>query len=146
MKRFIRAVSLFMVVVMLLATPAYAAETGESRASSYFMCSSVYLYKTSALTFQAWFDVTGIHGMEEIGARTIKIQRSEDGESWIDVKIFSRADYPQMICENTVCHASYVTYTGTPGYYYRAYIVLYAKDSNGSGEWYRYTEPIQLIV
>ena len=146
MRRFIRCVSLIMIAAILLAVPVSAAENGDARASSYFACSSVYLYKTSALTFRAWFDVTGLDIMQEIGARTIKIQRSEDGESWIDVKIFSRADYSTMICANTARHASYVTYTGTPGYYYRAYIVLYAKDSNGSGEWYRYTSPIQLIV
>ena len=146
MRRFIRCVSLIMIAAILLAIPVSAAENGDTRASSYFGCSSVYLYKTSALTFEAWFDVTAIRGMEELGARTIKIQRSEDGESWIDVKIFSRDSYSNLICTNTARHASYVTYTGTPGYYYRAYIVLYAKDSNGSGEWYRYTSPIQLIV
>lgn len=144
MKRLVRLVSIFMVVVMLLTTPAFAAESVQPRSSSFFSCSSVYLYKLSGASFEVWFDVTGTGIMEEIGARTIKVQRSSDGETWTTMKTFRMGSYPQMICENTAQHSDYVTYTGAPGYYYRAYIVLYAKDSSGTGEMYRYTSTLKV--
>lgn len=144
MKRFVKSVCLLLVVAILLATPAFATETVEPRSSSYFMRSSVYLYRTSDTTFQVWFDVTAMHSMQELGAKTIKVQRSSDGENWTDMKTYSRDSYSQMIDTNTIAHSDCVSYTGTPGYYYRAYIVLYAKDNSGNGELYRYTASLKL--
>lgn len=82
--------------------------------------------------------------MTELGASIIKVQRSSDGANWTTMKTFYKEDYSQMICTNTVCHAAYVTYTGTRGYYYRAYIELYAKNSSGTGIMPEYTSTIQL--
>lgn len=145
MKRFIKCVCFFLAILTLVANPALAAENVEPRASSYFMASSVYLWKTTGTTFEVWFDVTAVGGMDELGAKTIKVQRSSDNETWTTMKTFSKDDYySQMIDEDTCHHANCVTYTGTAGYYYRAYIVLYAKNSSGTGEVYRYTASIKL--
>jgi hypothetical protein len=128
-------------MVIILAVPAQAAD---ARSSSFFTRSSVYLYETSGTTFQAWFEVTAVRTMDKIGAKEIKIQRSSDNENWTTMKTYSMDDYSNMICENTVGHAACVTYTGTRGYYYRAYITLYAKDSTGTGTWTRYTSSIYI--
>lgn len=141
MKQFIKCICLVLSLVMLLAVPAQAAD---ARSSSFFARSSVYLYETSSTTFQAWFDVTGMRTMDKIGAKEIKIQRSSDNENWTTMKTYSMADYPSLICENTAAHSACVTYTGTSGYYYRAYITLYAKDSTGTGTWTRYTSSIYI--
>ena len=129
---------------MLLAVPAAALETTEPRASNYFLSSDVYLYMTTSTQFQAWFEVTALGGMEKLGASEIKIQKSSDGENWTTMRTFSMDDYSNLICENTVAHASYVTYTGQRGYYYRAKITLYAENSSGIGKWFRYTDPVLL--
>lgn len=144
MKRLLKCSCLILSLIMLLVIPAQAAETFDARSSSYFGSSSVYLYETSGTTFQAWFQVTGMRTMEIIGAKEIKIQRSPDNENWTTMKTYSMDDYSNMICENTGTHSSCVTYTGTSGYYYRAYIKLYAKDSTGSGTWARYTSSIYI--
>ena len=138
MKRFMRCVSVILVVIMLFATTAFAVEP---RGSYYFMCSSVYLYRQNSTdrTFEAWFDVTGTHSMYKIGAQLLKIQRSSDGENWTTMKTYRMEDYPEMICENTFQHDYCFTYTGTSGYYYRTYVELYAEDSSGTGEWYKYS-------
>ena len=143
MKRFVRCVSVVLVLVMLFSTTAFAAE---SRGSYYFMCSSVYLYRTSPTSnkFEIWFDVTGTHSMQEIGANLIKVQQSSDGENWTTVWTFRRDNYPAMICENTICHAECLTYVAARGYYYRAIIELYAKDSYGEGYVHEYTSPIYI--
>lgn len=141
MKQFIKCICLVLSLAMLLTVPAYAAE---ARTSSFFARSSVYLYETSATTFQAWFDVTGMRIMDKIGAKEIKIQRSSDNENWTTMATYSMDSYSSLICEDTITHSACVTYTGTRGYYYRAYIKLYAKDDTGTATWSRYTSSIYI--
>lgn len=144
MKRFVKGICLILSLAMLLALPAQAVETADTRSSSFFIASSVYLYETSDTTFQAWFDVTGVRIMDKIGAKEIKIQRSSDNENWTTMRTYSMEDYASLICENTSTHSACVTYTGTRGYYYRAYIKLYAKDETGTATWSRYTSSIYI--
>lgn len=141
MKQFIKCICLMLSLALLLAVPAQAAE---ARSSSFFARSSVYLYETSGTTFQAWFEVTGMRIMDKIGAKEIKIQRSSDNENWTTMKTYSMADYSNLICENTSGHVGCVTYTGTSGYYYRAFIKLYAEDETGTATWSRYTASIYI--
>ena len=141
MKRFTRCVCLLLVMAITLVIPAYAVE---GRASNYFWSSSVYLYKLSGTTFEAWFSVDAVGIMDELGASVIKIQRSSDGENWMTMRTYTKGGYSNLICKDTGCHASYITYTGVSGYYYRAFYILYAKDSNGSAEAYWYSAPILL--
>ena len=142
MRRFIHSVCLLMVVVTLLTIPAMAAE-GE-RASNFFMRTSTYLEKVSGTTFEVWFNVTAVDRMDQLGVKTIKIQRSSDGTNWMTMKTYSKDNYSQMIDTNAVSHADCVTYIGSVGYYYRAYVTFYAKNSNGTGEYMMYTSTIQV--
>ena len=144
MKRFTKYICLLLSLSLLLAIPAMAAEMPDGRSSNFFGSSSVYLYKTSSKTFQAWFDVTAVRTLDELGASKIKIQRSTDDENWTTVKTCTMDNYSNLVCENTASHESYVTYTGSSGYYYRAYIELYAKDEVGTGYWNRYTSSIYI--
>lgn len=141
MKRIIRCVCLTLVLSMLLAVPAFAVD---SRASNYFLSSSVYLHKTSSTTFEAWFEVDAVRRMDELGASLIKIQRSSDGVNWTTMKTVTKESNSDLICANTGSHANCVAYTGTSGYYYRAYIELYAKDGTGTGFWCQYTSSMRL--
>ena len=144
MKHVSRIICMLLVAVLLLSIPAAAAENAEPRASSFFMSTDVYLYQTSSTQFQAWFEVSALGGMEKLGASEIKIQESSDGQNWTTVKTCTMANYSNLICENTGFHASYVSYTGTTGKYYRAKITLYAENSTGVGERIRYTSSILL--
>lgn len=144
MNRLVRYVSLILVIAMAMAIPANAAENVSERSSSFFASSSVFLYETSDTTFQAWFDVTCMRTMEKVGASMIKIQRSSDNENWTTMKTYYMEDYTKLVREDNVTHAACVTYTGTRGYYYRAFIKLYAKDDTGSAVWSRYTSSIYL--
>ena len=144
MKRISQLICILLAAALLLAVPVVAAENVEPRSSSFFMSSDVYLYQTSSTKFQAWFEVSALGGMDKLGASEIKIQESSDDENWTTVKTCTMDSYSSMICENTGSHASYVSYTGTTGKYYRAKITLYAENSTGTGEWIRYTTSIQL--
>ena len=142
MKRIIRYMSLFVAIAMLISIPAFAAES--SRASLFFTKMSTYLEKTSGTTFEVWFEVTATGTMEELGVSTIKVERSSDKSTWTTMKTYSKANYSQMTDDNTVAHADCVTYTGTSGYYYRARVTFYAKNSSGSGEYVLYTSTISV--
>lgn len=146
MKRFFRCTCLVLAVVMILSVPAFASETLESKASSFFTGSSVYLCNVSGNYFEAWFDVTATGTMDTIGANFIKIQQSPDGVNWTTVKTCAKENYPYLylVDYNSTTHTAGVSYTGTPGYYYRAYIQLYAKKSSGSGIRDRYTSAIYI--
>lgn len=141
MKRFIKIVCLLLTVVIALPVTAFATE---ERASNFFAITSTYLEKVSGTTFEVWFDVTAVDTMDELGVKTIKIQRSSDKTNWSTMKTYSKDNYSQMIDANAVSHADCVTYTGSVGYYYRAYVVFYAKDGSNIGEYSMYTSTIKV--
>lgn len=144
MKRFVRLACLILSFVMIFAIPANAVEN-TARGSDYFGMRSCYLWKTSSTQFQVWFDVTAMGIMDELGVSTIIVQRSADGEDWENMQTYRKANYSSMICKNTASHASYVTYSGAqPGYYYRAYVCFYAKNSAGTAEYISHTSSITM--
>ena len=146
MKRIIRCTCFVIVTVLLLSIPAFALDTIDPRGSQFFIASSTYLCNVSGPSFEAWFDVSGADIMDEIGVNFIKIQRSSNGVNWSTVCTFSKENYPHLLDYNTALHTAGVSYTGTRGFYYRAYIQLYAKNSSGWGEMDRYTSKIYIPV
>ena len=141
MKRFLKAVCFLMAAVTLFSTTAFAAE---SRASNFFAMTSTYLERVSDSTIDIWFDVSAVGRMEELGVKKIKLQRSSDKSTWTTIKTYEMDDYPEMICETTASHSGYVTYTNaSSNYYYRAYVIFYAKNSSGIGEYDVYTATIR---
>jgi hypothetical protein len=129
---------------MILIIPVSAMENVSPKASDYFMASSTYLWKVNSTTFEAWFDIDALDGMEELGASSIKIQRSSDRVNWTTMYTYTKELYPHLIAENTVSHSGYVTYTGSPGYYYRAVVTYYAKKGTGTGYSTKYTSSMLL--
>lgn len=82
--------------------------------------------------------------MDEIGSSEIIVYRSTDGVNWQKMFTYLPQYYPQMIDYNTISHMAYVPYHGTQGYYYRALVTFYAKNSSGTGVMFRYTAPVYL--
>lgn len=136
MKRFTQCICLILVLSLTLVIPAMAAENAPW-ASNYFGSRSCYLWDVSSTGFQVWFDVRAVRTMSELGASTIKVQRSTDTVNWTTVQTYTKANYPQMtIKTGTTGYAGYVTFDDAEsGFYYRAYVDFYAKDSNGSAEY-----------
>lgn len=142
MKRLIQYFCVLLAVVLVMAVPARA-EAANTRESAYFSAYDSFLWKTSGTTFQVWYDVIGNGTMDKLGVSCIKVQRSTDGQNWTTVKTYLSSNYPDMICENTFSHGGYVTYTGSIGYYYRAYVTFYATKGTGTGLRYDYAETIK---
>ena len=133
MKRFVKCLCLILVMSLCLAIPVAAAEEPVPFASNFFASRDAYLWRTSSTSCEAWFEVTAVRGMTELGAEYIDIERSSDGVNWRVVKTYDRDDYSNLIKYNTVNHTSYVVFNDMePGYQYRMYVSLYAKDSSGN--------------
>ena len=147
MKKLVRFICMVLTCSLLFAVPAQAASVAEPRASAFFSSYGTDLYKTSSSSFQIWFDVTANAGtsMQELGVSEIIVYRSPDQQSWTKMRTYTMDNYPQMVAQNTEDHGGYVTYNyATTGYYYRAYITFYAKNSTGIGERYVYTEILRM--
>lgn len=143
MKRFVKVITIVLVIVTMMMVPVYAEEI-EDRSSAFFMNSSRSLTKITASKIEVYFSVSAFDIMDELGASSIKIQRSSDGTNWTTMKTFTKSGYPNLICEDTSLHAATVSYTGTTGYYYRAKITLYANDGTSIGEMVEYTSKLKL--
>lgn len=147
MKKLVRFVCVILVCGLLLAVPAQAAETAESRASTFFSSYGTDLYKTSSSSFQIWFDVIATAGntMQALGVSEIVVYRSADQQSWTKMRTYSMDNYSQMVAQNTTSHGGYVTYNYvTTGYYYTARVTFYAKNSTGSSVRDVYTEILRM--
>lgn len=143
MKRFTQLVCFLLIASLVLAVPAYASESS-ARASAYFMAYSCYLWKTSDTRFEVWFDVTAVGGMDELGVSVIEVQRSSDKSTWTTMRTYTKDSYSSMVASNTGNHSGCVAYTATSGYYYRAYVQFYAKNSSGSGYYSTYTSSLKM--
>ena len=144
MKKLMKLLCLLTAIAMIGVRPVNATENGNSKASSFFAASSVSLNKTSDTTFEAWFQVSAVETMDELGASSITIQKSYDGVTWESMITYTKDSTPKLICTNTGLHCECVRYAGTAGRYYRAKIVLYAKNGTSIGEMVEYTPTLQL--
>ena len=142
MKTLIKLICIVLTLAICFSVPASAEVS--SRASLFFHQISTYIYQLNDTQFQVWFDVAALGTMQELGAYKITVQRSTDGEDWQNMFSYLPEYYPQMIDYNTIEHGAYVPYHGTQGYYYRAFVTFYAKNSSGSGKLYRYTNTVYL--
>lgn len=133
MKQLIKYVSWILVFSLLLIIPTYAVEGKAIEASDYFSYTNAFLSKVSGTTFKINFHVTGTGTMDEIGVSYIQLQVSSNNSSWSPVKSFYKSSTANMIDYNSSIHADDITYTGTTGMYYRAYVEFYAMDDTGSG-------------
>lgn len=130
-------------MAILLAFPAYAAEDITLYSSKYLSSYSTYV-DNSGTSLYVDFTVYGYEPLETIGVKTIQVQRSKDNKVWTTMKTYSYTAYPNMVGTGASLHSSYVSYPGTSGYYYRAYVVIWAAK-NGVNEYrYIYTNSIKL--
>ena len=146
MKKLVHMMCIILVCSLICAVPAQAANVAEPRESAFFSYYGTDLHKTSSSSFQIWFDVTSnVATMDVLGVSEITVYRSADQQSWKKMGTYLMEYNSQMVDYNTTTHAGYVTYNyATTGYYYRAYITFYAKNSSGIGERYVYTEILRM--
>ena len=146
MKRNLRLISLLLCMAILLAVPVQAEPTVTPRGSCYFNHLYTSLEQTADSVFRIWFLVTASCGTkEELGASEIIVYRSSDGTNWEKMKTYYPYSRPNMMGYDTAAHSGYIVYPGTQGYYYKAYVMYYAKVSSGSGYYGHYSNVLHLL-
>lgn len=143
MRKIIRCICLLLVFVITFSSTVFATDTEDRRASSYFAATSVSLEKVSG-GFKIWVDVTATGTMDQLGAKTVIVQRSSDGSSWSTVKTYTKEAYPEMVRAGSAFHSFNFAYTASAGYYYRAVVTFYAKKGTGTGEYPHYSSSLKL--
>lgn len=126
----------FLLVFFLFApgvTFASEAETIQPYASDYLTSYNTYMYAAGSGQVRVYFHAMGTGDMDEIGTLSIMLYESSDNSSWNWVKTFLHEDYSSMLACDDYYHSSYVSYRGTPGKYYKAYVCIWA-GKNGSGD------------
>lgn len=126
-----------LILVLSLVSPMYANATGvevvQPRASDYLNSYNTYICAMGSGKLQIWYTVVGTGDMDEIGVLNIRLYESTDQTNWTRVKTYSYVDYSSMLIEDDFVHSSYVSYNGTAGRYYKAYVCIWA-GKNGSGD------------
>ena len=132
----VRIVAVVLVLAMLTPTSVSAAEI-QPRASLYLDSYSAYVYMPGAGEVRAYFTVSGTDYMDELGALTIQIYEcstnSSNSNDWTWKKTFKHNTTSGMLSYNDDYHSGYVTYNGTAGKYYKAYVCIWGGE-NGAGD------------
>lgn len=147
MKKLVHIICMMLVCSLLFAVPTHAASVVEPKESAFFSYYGTDLYQTSSSSFQIWFDVdaNAWTTMQVLGVSEIIVYRSPDMNTWTKMYTYTMDRHPEMVAYNTGSHMDYVSYDyATPGFYYRAYVTFYAKNSIGIGERYVYTEILHM--
>ena len=143
MKKIICTICLLLSVAILLSV-SVSAEESSPYSSIFFGSYDSFIDVINNYRMEIWFDVVTNGTMDEVGVSSVVVERSSDGSTWTEMKEFLPENYSQMVCENTYFNYDYVPYYGIPGYYYRAYVTFYAKDSRGRGYAHQYSEVVRL--
>lgn len=132
---FIKLVAVVLVLSMVspVGVSAISEEKAATRASVYLDSYNTYICAMGGGKLQIWFTVVGDDDMDEIGALSIQLYESSDKVNWTWKKTFLHESYSSMLIEDDFFHSSYVSYNGTAGKYYKAYVCIWA-GKNGSGD------------
>ena len=143
MRKFLRIVSIILVIALLPVMPANATEN-TTRTSLFFNALGVGINPVDHDTLEVWFDVVATGTMDKLGVSSIKVQRSSDASNWTTVHNYVKHYNSYFVCENTSAHDGCLTCTTVTNYYYRAKVTFYAEKDGGIGEYVLYSKVISL--
>lgn len=131
----LKSTALVLAFILVATVPVSAATINPAipYASYYLDAYNTYICDMDNGEIQIWYEVAGTGYMDEIGVLSIKLYESSDNSTWTRVKTFSYENYSTMLAEDDYYHCSYVSYQGTAGKYYKAYVCIWA-GKNGNGD------------
>lgn len=138
MKRtLIKIVALCLIVCMAVPIAGSAVDENiEPYSSHYLAYYSSYIYNPGDGKIQIWFEVCGTGTMDEIGTLRIEVYEvnSDDTLTWVDT-LFHDEDGGMLFSNKNYVNTC-VSYQGTAGKTYRAYVCVWAgKDGNGDSRY-----------
>lgn len=128
----LRIIALIMVLSIVAPLNVGASEI-LPRASYYLTSYNAYVYLPGTGEVRVYFNAEGTGYMDELGALSISLYESTDGINWTWVKTFKHNTTAGMLSYNDDFHSGYVSYNGTAGRYYKAYVCIWG-GKNGEGD------------
>lgn len=137
-----RTLAILLLIILIFPVPIFASNNSISPRASYYIDSyNSYIYPAALGKIRVYFDVTGVHYMDEIGTLVIQVYESKDNENWTWVKSYSHDTSSGMLGYDKVYHSGYVEYSGTIGRYYKAYVCIWAGKDGAGDTRYMWTQP-----
>ena len=125
---------LSIILIVPFGANAETTNTITPRASDYLASYTSYICHMGGGDLEIWYRVTGVDDWADIGVLTIQLFESSDQVNWTRVAVFNYSDYDTMLTHDTWHHISHVDYQGRLGKYYRAYVCIWAGDSDNNGD------------
>lgn len=123
-----------LIVAFLFISSVVTVNASTLRASLFIEGLYTYISPDGDGRVSVWFEVMGTDVMDEIGTTKIVLQESTTGKgSWITVKQYDSASYPEMLGSGKKNHMSSVSYDGVANRYYKAVVTVYA-EKDGAGD------------
>lgn len=141
----VRFVAMFIIIALMVPMIASAAvhETAQPYASAYLDGYGAYVSLSGGGKIRVYFNVSGTGYMDEIGALSIEIYEcstnSSDLDDWEWKDTFLHDSTSGMLSYNDDYHSGYVTYNGTAGKYYKAYVCIWAGENDDGDTRYFWT-------
>ena len=138
-KALVRMIACALIITMII--PIGVSAAVEPRASDYLSAYNAYVYLPGDGEVRVYFNVRGTNTMDELGALFIQIYECSTNSSnlndWEWKKTFAHDKNPGMLGYDDFYHSGYVSYQGTPGKYYKAYVCVWAgKDGDGDTRYF----------
>ncbi len=130
----IKVIALCLIISLIfpISVSAATVETAQPYASKYLSAYNTYICDMGSGELQIWYEVMGTGDMDEIGVLSIYLYESSDNSTWTWVETFQHEHCSSMLAYDDWSHISYVSYQGTAGKYYKAYVCIWAgKDGSG---------------
>ena len=130
-----KLIAFILVASLVVPCSAMAATTEEIQpyASYYLDAYNTYICAMGNGRIEIWYEVMGTGDMDEIGVLSIYLYESSDNVNWKWVETFQHEDTDNMLLYDDWYQFAGVSYQGTAGKYYKAYVCIWA-GKNGSGD------------
>lgn len=141
---FVKIIACVLAISLLAPIGANAAvqDTVTPLASAYLMSYTSYICAMGNGELEIWFSVTGTGTWADLGVLAIYLYESTDNENWYWVKTFLHTEYDDetMLASDAWQHISHVDYDkAIAGYYYKAYVQIWAGPEDGGDTRYIWT-------
>lgn len=138
-KAIVRMIACVLIITMII--PMGVSAAAEPRASDYLSAYNAYVYLPGDGEVRVYFNVQGTTTLDELGSLVIQIYECSTNSSnlndWEWKTAFTHDSTPGMLGYDDFYHSGYVSYQGTPGKYYRAYVCIWGgKDGDGDTRYF----------
>ena len=131
MKKILRSCSMFLIIVVMLGTTAFAAQPAEPQSNSYILKTTISPGAHGNGMIEFACSITGTGRMDKIGISYIEFRKA-DG-TLLENHFYTEPGYEYLMGYDSAKHNAVVPFQGDAGESYYAIVGFYARKGNGAG-------------